>query len=60
MNKRGWLGTKGTREGIGGSHTDMSGRRPSSVSAPGSERSDVPGDSGCGGCELSASSGRQE
>jgi len=59
MNRRGWLGTNGTREGVGGSHTSMSGRRSSSVSAPGNERSDIPGDGGGGGgCELSASSGR--
>lgn len=49
MNRRGWLGTKGTREGTRGSHMDMSGRRSSSVSAPGSERSDVPGDGDGGG-----------
>ena len=46
-------------DGTGGADTEGSERRSSSVSAPGSERRDEPGEDG-GDCGLSASSGRHE
>lgn len=60
MNKRGWLETNGTPwNGVKGTNADAPGRRSSSVSAPGSERSDVPGEDG-EDVRLSVSSGREE
>lgn len=59
MNKSGWLGTNGTVcNDERGKNADALGRRLSSVSAPGSERSDGPGEDGEDG--RSVSSGREE
>lgn len=60
MNKSGWLEANGTPwNGAKGTNADAPGRRSSSVSAPGSERRDVPGEDGEDG-RLSVSSGREE